>query len=457
MSVVNADNQTAVVIDWVESNVGGRVVDVRPQPRWRPQWLVDVERDGETVDLMVRGTRTDTALVWPLDHEMRFEQVLERQGMLVAKVYGWIDQLPAYVMERVPGSPNFARSTDAERDVVVDEYLQALAAIHSLDIAPFIEAGIDRAQPPEDPAMIGMRRLEAVYRKQKRHPDPFMEFSLGWFHRHPPLSRGRESAVVWDSGQFHHHQGHLQAVIDLELGHIGDPMMDLAGWRMRDSIIPFGDFTELYDRYAELTGKPVDVEAIELHHFAFTLSNQLSFSHALKDPAPGSDFATNLQWCNETNLYATEALAEYLGVELPTVEPLEPRHSKVAAAHEHLVRAFATMKTDDEYLRHQLRISFRLARHLMRFDEIGDAAIEADLDDIHRLLGKRPSGWEEGEVELERFVVADAGEGRHDEQLLELFHRRNLRAQMLNGPEGSAMTRHNPIQPFRRPSPAGAR
>ena len=30
-----------------------------------------------------------------------------------------------------------------------------------------------------------------------------------------------------------------------------------------------------------------------------------------------------------------------------------------------------------------------------------------------------------------------------------LFHRRNLRAQMLNGPAGSAMAAHKPLQPFR--------
>lgn len=440
---------SATVVQWIEEHVGGTVVAITSQPRWRPQWFVDVERDGETLALLVRGERVDTRTTWPLDHEMRFQRVLHEQGIPVPAVYGWIDELPAFVTERVPGRPNFDRVSDAERDTVVDEYLQALAAIHTLDLAPFAAADIDRAATPEASGLIGMQRMEQMFRDQKVRPDPFLEFCLGWFHRHPPQSHGRESAVVWDSGQFHHDGGHLVAVLDLELGHIGDPMMDLAGWRMRDSIIPFGDFPRLYSRYADLVGAPVDVDAVQLHHFAFTLSNQLAFSHALKDPPPGSDFATNLQWCNETNIYATEALAELLDVELPAVEPLEPRRSKVARAHEHLVRSLRTMEADDDYLRHQLRISFRLARHLQRFDEIGDAALEADLDDLHALLGRRPADWEEGEQELERFVLADAAEGRHDDELVALFHRRNLRAQMLNGPAGSAMARHNPIQGFR--------
>ena len=35
--------------------------------------------------------------------------------------------------------------------------------------------------------------------------------------------------------------GKILAVLDLELGHIGDPMMDLAAWRMRDTVVGYGD------------------------------------------------------------------------------------------------------------------------------------------------------------------------------------------------------------------------
>jgi len=130
------------------------------------------------------------------------------------------------------------------------------------------------------------------------------------------------------------------------------------------------------------------------------------------------------------------------------VEMPEPRRSRATSAHSHLVRSLGTMQIDDEYRRYKIRISFRLARHLERLEEIGDAVSEADLDDLHQLLGHRPSDWFEGEAELERFILADT-EGRHDEALIELLHARNLRAQMLNGPPGSAMSRHLEIQSFR--------
>lgn len=59
-------------------------------------------------------------------------------------------------------------------------------------------------------------------------------------------------------------------------------MMDLAAWRMRDTVIGFGPFPELYDRYSELTGEAVDLDAVKRHHLAFTLTNQLTVG-----PPPG--------------------------------------------------------------------------------------------------------------------------------------------------------------------------
>jgi hypothetical protein len=103
---------------------------------------------------------------------------------------------------------------------------------------------------------------------------------------------------------------------------------------------------------------------------------------------------------------------------------------------------------EDEFLRYRLRALFREARHAARAVEIGDQVSSDDLDDLHQLLGHRPADWFAGEEELERFVLADAASGTHDEALLVLFHKRNLRAHQLLGPPGSAMATHLPIQTF---------
>jgi aminoglycoside phosphotransferase (APT) family kinase protein len=443
------DDGSRKVGAWLREHLG-KVLDLRRQPRWRPVWFADVERDGERLELCVRGDRTDMPLIFPLDHEMRLQAALHDQGIPTARVYGWIGDPLAYVMDRVPGVNHFEGASEAERASAVDDYLQILARMHALELRPFLAAGIERAPRPEESGTFGMSRYERVYRQVKNGPDPFIEFSLGWLRRHPPRSRGREAPIVWDSGQFHHRGGRIVALLDLEIGHIGDPMMDLAGWRMRDTVIGFGDFRALYRRYAELRGEPVDLEAIRVHHFAFTLTNQLAFGAAVRDPGPESDLMTNLQWCGETNLFATEALAEILGLELPEVEIPDPRESRAATALAHLVRNLRSLlELPDPYLAYRLRSLFRLARHAARTDEVGDALARDDIDDLHALFGHRPAGWLEGEAELERFVLADAATGRHDAALVELFHKRHLRAQMLLGPAGSAMAQHHPIQPFR--------
>lgn len=434
------------IVSWCERDFDSTVVELQRQTRWRPVWFATVTRGGEHRSLVIRGDRTDMPLIYPLEHEMTFQRLLGEHGIPVARVHGWIPELPAYVMDRVDGEEHFGETSDADRAAAVDHYLQILARLHQLPIQPFVDAGIDRAEEPSGSGTVGLDRYESHYRSLKQHPDPQLEFFLGWLARNPLDVAGREAPIVWDSGQFHHQDGQIVAVLDLELGHIGDPMMDLAAWRMRDTIVGYGDMASLYARYEELSGAPIDLAAIKWHHLAFTLSNQLAFSAALRDPSPASDFMTNLHWCSETNLFSTEALAEIIGVELPTVSMPEPRRSAGAAGHHHLVRSLRRVDTDDRFLQHQARTMFRLARHLHRRDEIGDALAEADLDDLELLLGSRPAHWAEGEEKLEQFVVAD--DGAHDAELVTLLHRRNRRAHMLLGPEGSAMTHHHHIQQF---------
>lgn len=435
------------VAESLRRNLGMAVNSITRQTRWRPCWFVEAERGGETMAVVVRGDRIETT-VQPLTREVAFHRLLEANGVAVPAVYGWLDDIGAVAMEQVPGRPDFDGVPEAERDTVVDEYLQQLAHLHSLEITPFVEAGMLRAAKPEDSGTLMHYELERLWRQRKRRPNPFLEFALGWLHRNPPRSHGRETPVLWDSGQFHHHGGHLTAMLDLEFGHIGDPVVDLTVWRMRDTLIPFGDFRKLYARYEELSGREVDIDAAKSHHLAATLSNEMIFGAAIVDPVPGTDLMNNMQWTSETNLHATEALAEYLQIELPTVEVPEARRRRSDTTHGHLVEQLRVMRGDDPFLSHDIRLAFRTTRHLARVSEIGDAVLEADLDDLRPILGHRPDTWWEGDERFERFVLADARTGRHDEELIRLFHRRNLRTHMQMGPPGSKMVAHYPVQRF---------
>src|SRR3546814_20549222 len=53
------------LVAFVEQVTGGRVTAMRRQPRWRPAWFVDVERDGLLLPIHVRGDRQRAIMPFP--------------------------------------------------------------------------------------------------------------------------------------------------------------------------------------------------------------------------------------------------------------------------------------------------------------------------------------------------------------------------------------------------------
>ncbi|MFI5041662.1 MAG: hypothetical protein ACHQNA_07415, partial [Acidimicrobiales bacterium] len=86
-----ADPELETIASWLAQNVDGTVLEVTRQPRWRPVWFVDVDRKAERMQLCVRGDRVDGAAPWPHKHEMTLFVALERAGIPVPHVHGWID------------------------------------------------------------------------------------------------------------------------------------------------------------------------------------------------------------------------------------------------------------------------------------------------------------------------------------------------------------------------------
>lgn len=441
--------QAAAVIE--AHTPGAKVVEIHRQSRWRPTWFADIERDGARDKIVLRGDRPDSH-AFPLHHEYTFHRIADRRGMLVPHVYDYVETpgcIDAFLTSFVPGVPHFQGVDDVVRDVVVDEYLQEMVRFHLDDPSEYVEAGIKVTDSSPAGIRAEQQAREARWRMAKDYPDPFAEFCLGWWRRHLPDARDRAVPCLHDTGQFHHEDGHLTAVIDLEFGQIGDPMMDLTVWRMRDTLLHFGDMAKVYSRYEELTAYPVDLESIKRYHFMGCLANQLQFGAAVVHPTLATDLMTFMQWDSETNLMATDFLGEYLDIELPTVEVPAAVTSREDAWFEYLIGHLGSVRIADEEASHAMRLAFRTARMLYRRHQLGAVLDQADVDDVHALLGgRRPADWYEAERELERFVLADAGTGVHDDQLTVLFHRRNSRLHMALGPQGSTMTRHYECQRF---------
>ncbi len=409
------------------------------QTRWRPQWFLDVEWNGERTKLVLRGERLQEQ-EQPLRDEMRFQKMLHERDIPVPAVHHWSDRLNAYVMEFIPGTHPLVGLPEADRDRIVREYIEALARLHKLDPQPFVDAGVRTTT--------GTLNQIRKYRETKTRPYPLMEFGISWIERHPFRKLDRLSPIVSDSGQFHHDGKHLKSLIDLEFGGLGDPIEDLTVWRMRDTLIDFGDFPRIYAYYEALTGDVVDMETVKRMHIAACFGNELMFGNAVRDPLPETDVMTYMQWDSETSLMATEALAEYYEMELPTIDIPEPVDLQTEATWGYLANLLGRVRPEEAYLREEIRRGFRTVRHLKRVAEIGDQLLADNLADIFKVTGQRHSAWREAEAGLEAFVLADREAGRFDRELTWLFHRMNLRIHLTMGPIGSKMATHYVCQRF---------
>jgi len=426
---------------WVERELGGRITSFERQERWRPAWFLELERDGETLPLYWRGERGETDHgVYALEHEMVVLQVLGAQGLPVPLIYGLCDDPRGILMQRCPGRANLATATsDAEREAVLDHYMELLAQMHGLDVGLFEAVGLERPKSSEALGLGDFDAWEATFRRQKRRPEPLVEFGIRWLRRNAPVHREQVSFLACDSGQFLFDAGRVTALLDFELAYLGDPAADLAGMRCRDLSEPLGDLSRGFARYAALTGSPLDLPVIDYHTARFGLVTPLAVAHLCADPPPGVNLAQYLSWYLVYGRVAIELIARL------TQTPLEPpslpddRPTRHSVGHRSLV---SQLQAAEGY---ETDAALRMALYLERVDRLGPALEAEDLDEVAALLGHRPSSWLVADAELEELVAA-AGPER-DGELARYFYRRSLRHEALLLPAMRELE-HAQLQPI---------
>jgi aminoglycoside phosphotransferase (APT) family kinase protein len=466
-------------VGWVEATLGGTVVKLHRLPRWRAGWHLDVDLGHRTLELYARGERgPDFPSPFSLDHEAAVQSLLEANGVPVAHVYGLVTEGPVrtLIMERLPGQQGLALAdSDADRQKLLEAAIEQMVRMHRISLSEVAGRGFIVPVTPADIARSEVfRRVEAAYVALER-PDPAIEFLRGWLQRHVPAHRSTPAFVAWDSAQFLHDQGQLVALIDFELAHVGDPYMDLAALRTRDSMEPLGDLDVAFAMYARLTGSPVDFEVLRYYEISqLTVTLMLQYP-VLIEPDPHSDYVTHLTWYVESARYAFDILAELLGTELEQVPVPSPRASTRAVAQRHLVRSLhgaARHEPGQDLARYgvavdpdnhpappppadssqpfagwRARCDYRLARHLQRSDEIGDELDGQDRDDVSRLVGRSLGSSSQAADAALVVMIGDAAADA-DIDLLQLFARRMQRRHMLLGPADSLIVRHPRLQPL---------
>lgn len=420
------------VRSWLESHLGP-VRAFERQPRWRPAWFADVERDGTIMPLYVRGNREGMEFSLSAHREADVLEALEKQGIPVPHIHGRIDAPPAIVMDRLPGATNLSTSPSAaERNSVIDEYMEILARIHRLDPGEFSTAGLKLPEDPQQHALSSFEASVARYRSTKKRPEPFLEFGIGWIRRHVPAHRFDPRFVLGDPGQFMFADGRVTGLLDVELAYLGDTAHDLAGLRLRDISEPFGDLERAFRRYEEVSGVELDLPVVEFHTAQFSLTTPLSLVMVLHNPFPMSDLLQYEEWFEQCSLNAVEAMAAVEGVALDDYrlpQAADVRQSGLVDALAPIIEELPAETEIERFRRHQ---TAQTARYVAGVCRHGPAIESENLDDLERLLGSRYADWRAGDEALEAFVL-QAPE-HMDAELIRLFHRRIMRQMRLLEP-----------------------
>lgn len=429
--------------DWLEAELGGRIVRARRQPRWRPAWFIDLERDGETVPLYWRGQRGEIAHgLEALEREAGVLRVLEACGIPVPHVHAVCREPGGIVMDRAPGRANLATAdSDAQRAAVLDDYVDVLARMHAIDWRRFEGLGLSVADGDEQLGLGDLRVWVDGFRRAKARPEPEIEFLVAWLLRNVPKGRTRRSFLCADAGQFLYEGDRVTALIDLELAYVGDPAADLGALRCRDLSEPLGPIAPAIARYEERTGERIDRRVLDYHTVRFATCTPLAVAPMLARAIPGLDYAQYLVWSLVYAKTPLEVIAEGAGIALEDAPAIEPGDTRFGPAAESLVGMLAgdgeTMSTTERSERgdqagYERDRAWRLAQVLERADRLGPAVDAANLDDVQAAFGERPATAREGERLLEaRIALADEA---LDAVLVPLLHRRLQRLEWIVGP-----------------------
>jgi len=143
---------------------------------------------------------------------------------------------PFFIMKRVDGgrtsSPFMPDAYGAQAAKLGEDFFGTLGRIAAAD-----PMTLPIAEVADAPALDACWRRELDYWEgvidaDELHPQPIVRAALRWLRRHPPPPAQKLSVVHGDyrSGNFlHDDDGHVLAVLDWEMAHLGDPLEDL-GW-----------------------------------------------------------------------------------------------------------------------------------------------------------------------------------------------------------------------------------
>ncbi len=419
------DKAQAVVVAWIEDHIGP-VRAITRQGRWRPAWFVEADQGGKPIELYVRGGRGARFPPLPISYEAQVQALFAEEGLMVSRVLGFIDSVPAIVMSRLPGRPNMATAEgDDDRARLRGQLADQMARMHRIDPARVAALGAPTSGDPHEVTLLHYRAIEKLYLEGDRLPSPDIEFVRTWIERNVPACSEGAAVIAVDAGQFMFEGRDITGLVDLEHVCIGDRHVDMAALRTRNLIEEIGDLELFYDLYEQRGGIKLDRDRIAFHWVTFATIIPLQIAHNLAHPEVGINYHEYIGWHARAMTDALKDIARFSGVALEAYPMPEQQPDRMSFQLEALVKVVECLPAETEYeayRRHDLALALANLRDhaAMRW------TVEREyLDEIENLTGYRPETVWDGDVRLAEFVRTAGPE--FDARILQVLYRRNER------------------------------
>jgi aminoglycoside phosphotransferase (APT) family kinase protein len=414
---------------WIETTTGGRVVHVERPPGGgsRELYLVDVDRDGCIVPLVLRceagGSFTGTDIS-PAKEALVY-RALEHTDVPVPRVIALAPNDAALLMERVPGTADLSTLDADARAATMRSFVDALSALHNLDVDELELPGLARPRTPEEHARLDLDTWARLADGGVPDLDPLVRYSGAWLRANAPTTVSRTVLVQGDTGpgNFLFDDARVTGIVDWEFAHLGDPMDD---WAWLDMRATGCDLSELQERYRAATRIPIEEHRIRFYRAAVDYRCAVTTSLAVSRGGGARGFAPYLLVTERYITGLAARMSQLLGVaespDLPDLGPT-PRTAYFDTLLDGIRTAVRAL--DDSELREATRNLQILVHFLRAYDQVGDGITARDRADRIETLGS--DALDDGRF---RQMVENAG-AEGDEAMFGYLLRRTARERLL--------------------------
>jgi aminoglycoside phosphotransferase (APT) family kinase protein len=155
----------------------------------------------------------------------------------------WLDR-PFFIMDLMPGKPGNPFGEDpyeGHDETIAREFWSVLGRLAALDHRALGLSSLRNGEAASGFWRLELDRWEAIIDEGEAVVEPIVRGAIRWLRRNPPAEPAKPAIVHGDyrSGNFlFTPDGHISAILDWEMCHIGDPLED-AAW----GIDPFWPIT----------------------------------------------------------------------------------------------------------------------------------------------------------------------------------------------------------------------